>query len=64
VDRDGEHFGHVLEYMRDRMVAVAHPSVKASVSLLRALKREFGSDSTAASSAQSQSQSSSRGWCL
>jgi hypothetical protein len=28
--------------MRDRMVAVAHPSVKASVSLLRALKREFG----------------------
>jgi hypothetical protein len=42
VDRDGEHFGHVLEYMRDGVVSVAEPSVRPSVSLLRALKREFG----------------------
>jgi hypothetical protein len=25
VDRDGEHFGHVLEYMRDGVVSVAAP---------------------------------------
>jgi hypothetical protein len=42
VDRDGEHFGHVLEYMRDGMVSVAEPGARPSVSLLRALKREFG----------------------
>jgi N-acetylneuraminic acid mutarotase len=42
VDRDGEHFGHVLEYMRDGVVSVAEPGVRPSVSLLRALKREFG----------------------
>jgi hypothetical protein len=42
VDRDGEHFGHVLQYMRDGVVAVAEPGVRPSVSLLRALKREFG----------------------
>jgi hypothetical protein len=42
VDRDGEHFGHVLEYMRDSHVSVAAPSARPSVSLLRALKREFG----------------------
>jgi hypothetical protein len=42
VDRDGEHFGHVLEYMCDGMVAVADPGVHPSLSLLRALKREFG----------------------
>jgi N-acetylneuraminic acid mutarotase len=42
VDRDGEHFGHVLEYMRDGVVSVAEPGVCPSVSLLRALKREFG----------------------
>jgi hypothetical protein len=41
VDRDGEHFGHVLEYMRDGVVSVAD-GVHASVSLLRLLKREFG----------------------
>jgi hypothetical protein len=41
VDRDGEHFGHVLEYMRDGVVSVAEPGVRPSVSLLRALKREF-----------------------
>jgi hypothetical protein len=42
VDRDGEHFGHVLEYMRDGHVSVAEPGARPSVSLLRALKREFG----------------------
>jgi hypothetical protein len=42
VDRDGEHFGHVLEYMRDGDVSVAAPGARPSVSLLRALKREFG----------------------
>jgi hypothetical protein len=42
VDRDGEHFGHVLEYMRDGVVAVAAPNARPDVSLLRALKREFG----------------------
>jgi hypothetical protein len=42
VDRDGEHFGHILEYMRDGVVSVAEPGACPSVSLLRALKREFG----------------------
>jgi hypothetical protein len=42
VDRDGEHFGHVLEYMRDGVVSVAEPGANVSVSLLRVLKREFG----------------------
>jgi N-acetylneuraminic acid mutarotase len=42
VDRDGEHFGHVLEYMRDGVVSVAQAGAQPSVSLLRALKREFG----------------------
>jgi hypothetical protein len=42
VDRDGEHFGHVLEYMRDGMLSVAEAGALPSVSLLRALKREFG----------------------
>jgi N-acetylneuraminic acid mutarotase len=42
VDRDGEHFGHILEYMRDGMISVAEPGAHPSVSLLRALKREFG----------------------
>jgi hypothetical protein len=42
VDRDGEHFGHVLEYMRDGVVSVADADAQPSVSLLRALKREFG----------------------
>jgi hypothetical protein len=42
VDRDGEHFGHVLEYMRDGVVSVAAPGAQPSVALLRALKREFG----------------------
>jgi hypothetical protein len=42
VDRDGEHFGHVLEYMRDGVVSVADPEARPSMSMLRALKREFG----------------------
>jgi hypothetical protein len=42
VDRDGEHFGHVLEYMRDGHVSVAESGADPSVSLVRALKREFG----------------------
>jgi hypothetical protein len=42
VDRDGEHFAHVLEYMRDGVVSVAEAGARPSLSLLRALKREFG----------------------
>jgi hypothetical protein len=42
VDRDGENFGHVLEYMRDSHLSVAEAGARPSVSLLRALKREFG----------------------
>jgi hypothetical protein len=42
VDRDGEHFGHILEYMRDCVISMAEPGARPSVSLLRALKREFG----------------------
>jgi hypothetical protein len=41
VDRDGNHFGHVLEYMRDGVVSVAASGAQPSVSLLRALKRDF-----------------------
>jgi hypothetical protein len=42
VDQDGEHFGHVLQYIRDSVIAVAEPGARPSVSLLRSLKREFG----------------------
>jgi hypothetical protein len=42
VDRDGEYFGHVLEYMRDVVISVFEPGACPSVSLLRTLKREFG----------------------
>jgi hypothetical protein len=42
IDRDGEHFGHILEYMRDGHVSVAESDARPSVSLLRTLKREFG----------------------
>jgi hypothetical protein len=41
-DCDGEYSGHVLEYMRDGVVSVAEPRARPSVSLLRAMKREFG----------------------
>jgi N-acetylneuraminic acid mutarotase len=43
VDRDGERFGLVLEFMRDGVVSVAaQEASELDVSLLRALKREFG----------------------
>ena len=42
VDRNGEHFGHILQYMRDGVVSVAEAGARPSVSLLRALKCEFG----------------------
>jgi hypothetical protein len=41
VDRDGKHFGHVLEYMRDGVVSMAQPGARPSVNLLRSLKLEF-----------------------
>jgi hypothetical protein len=43
VDRDGEHFGYVLEYMQDGVVSVAEPGARTSVFLLRALKRDLAS---------------------
>jgi hypothetical protein len=43
IDRDGEHFGYVLEYMRDGVVSVAvQEASELNVRLLRKLKREFG----------------------
>jgi hypothetical protein len=43
VDRDGEHFGHILEYMRDGVVSVAaQEASELDIALLRVLKREFG----------------------
>jgi hypothetical protein len=42
VDRDGDHFGYVLEYMRDGVVSVAEPGARPRIALLRALEREFG----------------------
>jgi hypothetical protein len=41
VDRNGEHFGHVLEYMRDGYSGVAAEGACPGLSLLRSLKREF-----------------------
>jgi N-acetylneuraminic acid mutarotase len=41
VDRDGEHFGHVLEYLRDDCLSVAEPGAQPDMSLLHALKQEF-----------------------
>jgi hypothetical protein len=43
IDRDGKHFGQVLEYLRDGVVSVAEKDVsELDVSELRWLKREFG----------------------
>jgi hypothetical protein len=43
IDRDGKHFGQVLEYLRDGVVSVAEKDVsELNVSELRWLKREFG----------------------
>jgi hypothetical protein len=41
VDREGEHFRHVLEYMRDGHLSVGESSARPSLDLLLALRREF-----------------------
>jgi hypothetical protein len=43
IDRDGKHFGQVLEYLRDGVVSVAERDAsELDVGELRWLKREFG----------------------
>jgi hypothetical protein len=43
IDRDGKHFGQVLEYLRDGVVSVAERNAsELDVGELRWLKREFG----------------------
>jgi N-acetylneuraminic acid mutarotase len=43
VDRNGEHFGHILQYLRDGVLLVAEQDAsELDVSVLRWLKREFG----------------------
>jgi hypothetical protein len=43
IDRDGEHFGQVLEYLRDGVLSVAEQdAADLDVSVLRWLKREMG----------------------
>jgi hypothetical protein len=43
IDRDGEHFGQVLQYLRDGVVSVAEQdALELDVGVLRCLKREFG----------------------
>jgi hypothetical protein len=43
IDRDGKHFGQVLEYLRDGVVLVAElDASELDISELRWLKREFG----------------------
>jgi N-acetylneuraminic acid mutarotase len=43
IDRDGEHFGQVLQYLRDGVVSVAEQAAsELDVSVVRWLKREFG----------------------
>jgi hypothetical protein len=43
MDRDGKHFGQVLEYLRDGVVSAAEKDAsKLDVGELRWLKREFG----------------------
>jgi N-acetylneuraminic acid mutarotase len=43
VDRDGKHFGQVLEYLRDGVVSVAEKDAsELDIDELRWLKREFG----------------------
>jgi chorismate mutase len=43
IDRDGEHFGQVLHYLRDGVVSVAEQDAsELDVGVLRWLKREFG----------------------
>jgi hypothetical protein len=44
IDRDGKHFGQVLEYLRDGVVSVVErDAARLDVGELRWLKREFGS---------------------
>jgi hypothetical protein len=43
IDRDGKHFGQVLEYLQDGVVSVAEKDAsKLDIGELRWLKREFG----------------------
>jgi N-acetylneuraminic acid mutarotase len=43
IDRDGEHFGQVLQYLRDGVVSVVEQDAsELDLSMLRWLKREFG----------------------
>jgi hypothetical protein len=43
IDRDGKHFGQVLEYLRDGMLSVAEKNTsELDIGELRWLKREFG----------------------
>jgi hypothetical protein len=43
IDRDGEHFGQVLQYLRNGVVSVAEQDAsELDISMLRWLKREFG----------------------
>jgi hypothetical protein len=42
VDRDGKHFGHILQYLRDGKVSVAdYDPAEVSIDLLQWLKHEF-----------------------
>jgi hypothetical protein len=41
IDRDGELFGHVLDFMRDGVLSVAEQGRRQRVTLLRRLNREF-----------------------
>ncbi len=43
IDRDGEHFGHVLQYLITGVVAVSEQDAsELDINVLRILKREFG----------------------
>jgi hypothetical protein len=43
IDRDGEHFGQVLEYLRDGVLSVVEQdAAELDVNVLRWLKREMG----------------------
>jgi hypothetical protein len=41
IDRDGDLFGHVLEFIRDGVISVAEQEERPRMDLLRRLKREF-----------------------
>jgi hypothetical protein len=42
IDRDGEHFGHILEYMRDGIISVLElEAAEMDIGVLRWLKREL-----------------------